>query len=147
MKITYKFVHEFKGQCRIGIMNVRDTSSHGDRRMCQIWLTNVKTKNSYKPDTKTCKKKTTCNLTLMSKVNIVLGSWMNATNRLRQTDRQHTGRRADRVIPIYPLNFVHGAMIINAFAGGVGSFAWTHDKLNYNRMTARAWFVHYYNII
>ena len=44
MTITYKFVLEIKGQCRIGIMNVRDTSSHGDRRMCQIWLSNVKTK-------------------------------------------------------------------------------------------------------
>ena len=26
-----------KGQCRIGITNVHDTSSHGDRRMFQIW--------------------------------------------------------------------------------------------------------------
>ena len=32
-----KFDLEIKGQCRIGIMNVRNTSSHGDRRMRQIW--------------------------------------------------------------------------------------------------------------
>ena len=29
--------------------------SHGDRHMCQIWLANVKSKNSYRPDTKNCK--------------------------------------------------------------------------------------------
>ena len=31
-----KFDHEVKGQRRIGIMNVRDTSSHDDTPMCQI---------------------------------------------------------------------------------------------------------------
>ena len=32
-----KFDIEVKGQRRIGIMNVRDTSSHGNTPMCQIW--------------------------------------------------------------------------------------------------------------
>ena len=34
---TYKFDLEVKGQRHIGIMNVRNTSSRGDRCMCQIW--------------------------------------------------------------------------------------------------------------
>ena len=34
---TCQFDFEVKGQGRIGIMNVRGTSYHGDRRMCQIW--------------------------------------------------------------------------------------------------------------
>ena len=38
----YKFDLEVKVQGRIWIMNVRDTSSHGDTPMCKIWLTNVK---------------------------------------------------------------------------------------------------------
>ena len=33
---------EVKGQRRINIMNVRDTSSEGDRPMCQILYTNFK---------------------------------------------------------------------------------------------------------
>ena len=33
---TYKFDLEIKSQCRIGIMNVHNTSSHGDRCLCQI---------------------------------------------------------------------------------------------------------------
>ena len=39
---AYRFDLEIKGQCRVRIMNVRDTSSHGDRPMCQIWYDNVK---------------------------------------------------------------------------------------------------------
>ena len=39
-----KFHLEVKGQRRIQIMNVRDTSSHGDTPMCQIWQANVKPK-------------------------------------------------------------------------------------------------------
>ena len=31
---SYLFAFEIKGQRRNGIMNVRDTSSHGDTRMC-----------------------------------------------------------------------------------------------------------------
>ena len=34
---TYKFYLEVKGQRCIMIMNVRNTSSHGDKPMCQIW--------------------------------------------------------------------------------------------------------------
>ena len=37
MTKAYKFDLEVKGQHRIGIMNVRDTSSYGDTLMCQIW--------------------------------------------------------------------------------------------------------------
>ena len=33
----YKIDVEVKVQGRIWIMNVRDTSSHGDTYMCQIW--------------------------------------------------------------------------------------------------------------
>ena len=33
----FKFHLEVKGQRRIGIYNVRDTSSHGDTPMCKIW--------------------------------------------------------------------------------------------------------------
>ena len=43
-KKTFNFNLEVKGQRRIGIMNVRDTLSHGDGPMCQIWLANVKAK-------------------------------------------------------------------------------------------------------
>ena len=34
---AYKFDLEVKGQHRIRNMNVRVTSSYGDRPMCQIW--------------------------------------------------------------------------------------------------------------
>ena len=34
---TYKFNLEVKGQHRIGVMNVRNTSSYEDTSMCQIW--------------------------------------------------------------------------------------------------------------
>ena len=34
--------------------NEGDTSSHDKRPMCQIWLTNVKSKKKYWPDTNTC---------------------------------------------------------------------------------------------
>ena len=44
----YKFDLEVKGQCRIRIMNVLDTSSHGDRAMCQIWYANVKANRSHR---------------------------------------------------------------------------------------------------
>ena len=42
---------EVKGQHRIGNMNVRVTSSNGDRPMCQIWLPDVNEKKTYGPDT------------------------------------------------------------------------------------------------
>ena len=38
----YYFDLEVKGQCPNRIMNALDTSSHGDRPMCQIWYANVK---------------------------------------------------------------------------------------------------------
>ena len=38
----YKFDLDVKGQGHIRIMNVLDTSSQGDRPMCQIWYANVK---------------------------------------------------------------------------------------------------------
>ena len=43
----YKFDFEVKVQGHIWILNVRDTSSYGDALMCQIWLANVKPKNSF----------------------------------------------------------------------------------------------------
>ena len=46
-----KFDLEVKGQGRIGIMNVRDTSSHGDRPMCKNRYANVKANRIYGPDT------------------------------------------------------------------------------------------------
>ena len=44
----YKFDLEVKGQGRIRVMNVLDTSSHGDRPMCQLWYANVKANRSYR---------------------------------------------------------------------------------------------------
>ena len=35
-----------KGQCRFGIINVRDTSSHSDTPMYQVWYANVKPRKS-----------------------------------------------------------------------------------------------------
>ena len=46
----YKFDVEVKGQGRIRIMNVLDTSSYGDRSMCQIWYANIKANRSYRSD-------------------------------------------------------------------------------------------------
>ena len=37
-------------------MNKPVTSPYGDRPMCQIWSANIKLKNSYGPDKRTCKK-------------------------------------------------------------------------------------------
>ena len=76
----YKFDLEVKVQGCIRIMNVLDTSSHGDRPICQIWYANVKANRSYRSYMKTWQKP--LNLTLRSKVNIELGSWMYATHRL-----------------------------------------------------------------
>ena len=39
---SYKFDLEVKGQCHIGIMNVCNISSHGDRLIGQLWQANVK---------------------------------------------------------------------------------------------------------
>ena len=50
MTKAYKNDLEVKGQNRIGIMNVRDTSSYGDTHMCQIQ------KKNYGPDMETCQK-------------------------------------------------------------------------------------------
>ena len=44
---------EVKVQGHIRIMIVLDTSSHGDRPMCQIWYANVKPNRSYRSDMKT----------------------------------------------------------------------------------------------
>ena len=49
----YIFDPEVKGQHHIRIMNVLDTSSRGDRPMCQIWYANVKANRSYRWDMKT----------------------------------------------------------------------------------------------
>ena len=43
-KKPYKFDLKVKIQGPIWTMNVRDTSSHGDTPMCQIWLAKVKPK-------------------------------------------------------------------------------------------------------
>ena len=61
-------------------MNVLDTSSNGDRPICQIWYANVKANRSYRSYMKTWKKP--LNLTLRSKFKVVSGSWINATHRL-----------------------------------------------------------------
>ena len=74
----YKFDHEVNFQGRYWIMNVRDTSFHGDTPMCQIWLV-CQTQNSYGP-TRIC------------------------TN--RRTDRR-TDRQSEFFFP-QNLNFVHG---------------------------------------
>ena len=74
----YKFDLEVKVQGFIRIMNVLDTSSHGDRPICQIWYANVKANRSYRSYMKTWQKP--LNLTLRSKVNIESGSWMYATH-------------------------------------------------------------------
>ena len=49
----YKFDLEVKGQGRIRIMIVLNTSSDGDRPMCQIWYANVQANRSYTLDMKT----------------------------------------------------------------------------------------------
>ena len=74
----YNFDLKVKVQGCIRIMNVLDTSSHGDRPICQIWYTNVKANRSYRSYMKTWQKP--LNLTLRSKVNIESGSWMYATH-------------------------------------------------------------------
>ena len=121
----YKFDLEVKVQGCIRIMNVLDTSSHGDRPICQIWYANVKANRSYRSYMKTWQKP--LNLTLRSKVNIESGSWMYATHclmvihpcakygkpmsnhkKVMGRTRICTDRRTDRVIPIYSLNFVRG---------------------------------------
>ena len=51
MTKAYKFDLEVKG---IGITNKRDTFSHNDRPMCQIWYANVKANRSYKWEKKIC---------------------------------------------------------------------------------------------
>ena len=48
MTKAYKFDLEVKVQGRIRIMNVPDTSSRGDRPICQIWYDNVKANRSYR---------------------------------------------------------------------------------------------------
>ena len=40
-----------KSQRRIGVTNIRNTSSHGDRPLWQILYSNVKAKRSHGPDT------------------------------------------------------------------------------------------------
>ena len=73
-----KFDLEVKVQGCIRIMNVLDTSSHGDRPICQIWYASVKANRSYRSYIKTWQKPLI--LTLRSKVNIESGSWMYATH-------------------------------------------------------------------
>ena len=51
-KKAYRFDLEVKGQHRIRIMNVRNTSSYCDTPMCKT----MSIKKSYGPDTKTCQK-------------------------------------------------------------------------------------------
>ena len=72
-KKPYKFDLKVKVQGCIWIMNVRDTSYHGDTITCQIWLANVNPKKSYGSD----------------------------TNLHRQTDRhdRQTDRQSDSYIP------------------------------------------------
>ena len=111
-------------------MNVLDTSSHGDRPMCQLWYANIKTNRSYRLDMKTWQKP--IKLTWRSKVNLESGSWIYTTHHLMviypcakyvkpmsnqkklwaghesaQTDGRTDGQ-TDRQISIYPMNFVRG---------------------------------------
>ena len=58
----------------------------------KIWCANVKANMSYGSDTNTCENPLI--LSLRSKVNVVLGSWMYATD-----------RQTDRAIPIYLPDF------------------------------------------
>ena len=60
-----------------------------------------------------------------------------------QTDRQTDGQSYFYLPP----NFVQVCIIINSFAGRMGSFAFTHDKLTFIGMTARAWLVNDENIL
>ena len=53
MSKPYKFDLEVKGQRPVGIMNVLDTSSHGDLPMCQIWYADVEVNRSHRSDIKT----------------------------------------------------------------------------------------------
>ena len=76
----YKFDLEVKVQGCIRIINVLDTSSHGDRPICQIWYANVKANRSYRLDMKIWQKP--IKLTWRSKVNIQSGSWMYTTHHL-----------------------------------------------------------------
>ena len=76
----YKFDLEVKGQHLIRMVNVLETSSHGDRPMCQIWYANVKANGSYRPDTKTCQKP--YKFYPNSKFKVVSGSWLYVIYRL-----------------------------------------------------------------
>ena len=80
------FYLQVKIQCRVEIIYLHDTSPHGHTPMCQIKKANVK-QNKIMGHTQICRDRKTD----------------------RQTGRQ-TGRWNDRVIPKYPLNFVHGGM-------------------------------------
>ena len=117
---TYKVDLKVKGQCWIGIMNVRNTSSHDDKRVCQIWEANVKSK-MFLPATKICQKPCKFDLEVKGQrcigiTNIHIVSWYfyvpimvsqsqtkknygPDTNLHRQTDRQ-TDRQSDSYI--YP---------------------------------------------
>ena len=74
---------EVKGQCRIGIMKIHDTLSHGDKPMCQIWYNNVKVKKTTRAKYESAQ----------------TDGWTNG----------QTNKRMEKVITIYPLNFIpHG---------------------------------------
>ena len=45
------FYLEVKGQGHTEVINIRDTSSHSDTPICQIWYAYLKEQSSYGPDT------------------------------------------------------------------------------------------------
>ena len=65
--------------------NVGDTSSHDKRPMCQIWLTNVKSKIKNFGRTR-IHVKILINLILRELVNVLSGSWMYVTHLLMVID-------------------------------------------------------------
>ena len=54
--IFQPFDLDVKGQRRIWIMVLHDTSSYGDSPICQIWYTNMKSNKNYGSNKKTCQK-------------------------------------------------------------------------------------------
>ena len=98
----YQFDLDVKGQHRIGIINIREISSPGDRHMCQRKMLNQENEYTrqiiswwytHGPNmVSQCQTKKSIgrtqkhdenpiNLTLKSKVKLVSGSWMYATHR------------------------------------------------------------------
>ena len=121
----YKFDLVVKVQGRIRIVNILDAFFHGDRPMCQIWYANVTANRSYRLDMETWQKQ--INLTLRSKVNIELGTWMylcakyvkTLSNKIivmgwtRFCTDRHTDRQSDSYISPWT-SFAGGIITVHA---------------------------------